>query len=162
MSSRKIVWLAVGFALSVIGASIKIPAIVGSVALDVAPALVIASLFSVSMGGVVACLGHLLSALLTGFPLGPLHLLIAVEMAVCVMIYGYLFKKGKKFIAAFVFWFGNAIISPFPFIFLFNWGFFVAIIPSLMIGAVFNIIIAQLFVQVFQKRLTSVVKRGFK
>ncbi|MGE6258175.1 ECF transporter S component [Heyndrickxia sporothermodurans] len=162
MSSRKIVWLAMGFAFSVIGAAIKIPAIVGSVALDVAPSLIIASMFSVGVGGLVACIGHLLSALLTGFPLGPLHLLIAAEMGVCVLIYGFLYKKGKKYSAAVVFWIGNALVSPLPFIFLLNWTFFVAIVPSLIIGSVFNVIIALLLVQVFQKRYAAVVKRGSK
>nr|WP_259547755.1 ECF transporter S component [Heyndrickxia oleronia] len=84
MTSKKIVWFALGFAFTVIGSLIKIPAIVGSVGLDAFPSLVIASLFSVGMGGIVAGVGHLLSALLTGFPLGPFHLLIAFEMTFCV------------------------------------------------------------------------------
>ncbi|MGE8207350.1 ECF transporter S component [Heyndrickxia sp. NPDC080065] len=160
MSSRKIVWFALGFALTVIGSSIKIPAIVGSVGLDVFPALVIASLFSVGMGGVVAGLGHLISALLTGFPLGPFHILIALEMAICVLVYGFLYHSGKKILASIVFWIGNAIISPLPFILLVSWSFFIAIVPSLMIGSAFNVIVALLFVKVFQQRLSPVMKRG--
>ncbi|GIN39212.1 MULTISPECIES: ECF transporter S component [Heyndrickxia] len=160
MTSKKIVWFALGFAFTVIGSLIKIPAIVGSVGLDAFPSLVIASLFSVGMGGIVAGVGHLLSALLTGFPLGPFHLLIAFEMTFCVLIYGYLFQAGRKKLAALMFWIGNAIISPIPFIFLLNWSFFIAMIPSLMIGAAINIAVALLFVRVFQERLSRVIKRG--
>jgi uncharacterized membrane protein len=162
MSSRKIVWLAFAFALSVIGSFIKIPAFVGTVGLDVFPSLVVASIYSVGMGGLVAGMGHLLSALLAGFPLGPLHVLVAFEMVLCVFVYGYLYKSGKKKMAAIVFWIGNAIISPLPFIFLINWTFFIAMVPSLMIGSAFNVVIAQLFVKMFQTRLLSFMKRGEK
>jgi uncharacterized membrane protein len=160
MSSKKIVWLAFAFAFSVIGSFIKIPAVVGSVGLDALPSLVVASIFSVGMGGLVAGMGHLISALLAGFPLGPLHVLIAIEMFFCVLVYGYLYKAGKKKIAAIVFWIANAIISPLPFIFLLNWTFFITLVPSLMIGSALNVVIAQLFVQIFQTRLSPITKRG--
>ncbi len=59
-----------------------------------------------------------------------------------------------------MFWIGNALISPIPFIFLLNWSFFIAMIPSLMIGAAINIVVALLFVRVFQERLFRVINRG--
>ena len=151
MSSKKIAWCGLGIALTVIGSMIKIPAIVGSVGLDAFTGLVIAGLGNIGMGAWIAAIGHLLSALLTGFPLGPFHLLIALEMALCVFVYGIFYKAGKTTIAAVAFWIGNALISPLPFIFIMDWTFFIAIVPSLMIGSALNVIIAQIFLRFIRK-----------
>jgi len=51
--------LALFIALSVIGASIKSPAVIGSVALDVFPALFSSVLIGKRTGAVVAGLGHM-------------------------------------------------------------------------------------------------------
>lgn len=128
-------------ALSVVGAMIKIPAIVGSVALDVFPALLASVLFGAGAGAVVGAFGHLLSALIGGFPLGPMHVLIAIEMAVLVWAFGSLYKK-KKLLASIVFIIGNSFVAPLPFVFLMNIGFYLGIVPSLLIGSILNTIIA--------------------
>ncbi|MBB2483142.1 ECF transporter S component [Bacillus sp. APMAM] len=151
MSSKKMTWWGLGIALTVIGSTIKIPAIVGSVGLDAFTGLVIAGLGSIGMGAWIAAIGHLLSALLTGFPLGSFHLLIALEMALCVFVFGILYKAGKKAIAAVAFWIGNALISPLPFIFIMDWTFFIAIVPSLMIGSALNVIVARVFLRFIRK-----------
>lgn len=151
MSSKNIAWWGIGIALTVIGSTIKIPAIVGSVGLDAFTGLVIAGLGSIAMGAWIAAIGHLLSALLTGFPLGSFHLLIALEMALCVFVFGILNKAGKKAIAAVAFWIGNALISPLPFIFIMDWTFFIAIVPSLMIGSALNVIVARVFLRFIRK-----------
>ncbi|EKN65719.1 hypothetical protein BABA_19041 [Neobacillus bataviensis LMG 21833] len=138
MKGKFVSWLAMFIALSVVGAALKIPAIVGSVALDAFPALLAAVLLSSGAGAMVAAFGHLLSAVLSGFPLGPMHFLIAAEMAVLVWIFGNLYKNSKKFLAAALFIVGNAIVAPIPFIFFMNKGFFLAIVPSLLIGSIIN------------------------
>src|SRR5699024_11235420 len=63
LSAKKMSLLALFIALSVIGASIKIPAVIGSVALDVFPALFASVLIGKRTGAVVAGLGHILTAL---------------------------------------------------------------------------------------------------
>ncbi|WHY02975.1 ECF transporter S component [Neobacillus sp. DY30] len=142
MKNRMLTLLALFSALSAVGAAIKIPSNVGSVAFDVFPALLAAALLGSGAGALVGALGHLLSALIAGFPLGPMHGLIAIEMAVIVFIFGVLFKKDKKISAGILFILLNTFAAPLPFIFLMNKAFYVALVPSLLIGSMINTVIA--------------------
>ncbi|WML27015.1 ECF transporter S component [Neobacillus sp. OS1-33] len=152
MKGKMVSGLAMLTALSVVGAMIKIPAIVGSVALDVFPALLAAVLFGAGAGAVVGAFGHLLSAYAGGFPLGPMHFLIAVEMAVLVLMFGCLYKN-NKWIASTLFIIGNSLVAPLPFIFLMYTGFYLGIVPSLLIGSIINTTIALIVIP----RLASLV-----
>lgn len=144
MNGKKISLLAVFIGLSVVGASLKIPAIVGSVALDVFPALMAAALFGGGAGAIVAGLGHLISALLGGMPMGPLHFVVAVEMAILAFVFAYTWKR--KWLASVLFIFGNAILAPIPFIFIYDLAFYVALMPSLLIGSILNTAVALLLI----------------
>ncbi|KMM36722.1 ECF transporter S component [Guptibacillus hwajinpoensis] len=139
MNGKRASILAIFIALSVIGAFIKIPAIVGSVALDVFPALVAAVLLGSRSGALIASFGHLLSALLVGLPLGPLHLLIAAEMAALVWLFGNLYKNNKRKLATVSFLVGNAFVAPLPFLFILGSGFYVALVPVLVVGSLLNL-----------------------
>ncbi|WP_221564985.1 ECF transporter S component [Alkalihalobacillus sp. TS-13] len=141
MTSKKLSLIALFTALSVAGATIKVPAIIGSIALDVFPALVIAILIGGSAGAIVACFGHLISALFGGMPLGPLHIMIALEMAILVWLFSKLYKNRNKVLAGFIFIIGNALIAPLPFMFLIDKPFYVSIVPSLLIGSSINAVI---------------------
>lgn len=158
MSIKKISLLALMIALSAVGASIKIPAVIDSVALDALPALLAAALLGVRAGAITGALGHLLSALIGGFPLGPMHLLIAVEMALLVWIFGVLYNRNKKILAGLVFVAGNAFVAPIPFIFIMNIGFYTAIVPSLLIGSAINTVLALILIP----RLSSVAQYVLK
>ncbi|MDE3840698.1 ECF transporter S component [Bacillus methanolicus] len=144
MFGRKIVLAALFTALSVVGASIKIPAVIGSIALDSFPALLASVLLGNGAGAVIAASGHILSALLGGMPLGPLHFLVALEMAVLVWIFGNIYRTGSKKMAGFIFLFSNAFLAPLPFLFIMGKEFFFAILPSLFIGSLFNLAAALL------------------
>jgi hypothetical protein len=139
---RKISLIALFIALSVAGASIKIPAIVSSVALDMVPALVAGAVLGGGFGATIAFLGHLLSALIGGMPLGPFHFVIALEMAVLVWSFAFIYHKKKRAIASIVFIVGNTILAPLPFLFIMGSGFYMGMLPSLFIGAVINTILA--------------------
>jgi hypothetical protein len=139
--TNKLTLLALFVSLSAAGGLIKIPAVVGSVALDSLAALLAASIIGGGFGAVTAMFGHLISSLLAGFPLGPLHLLIAVEMAGAVWLFGVIFKQSPV-IAAGLFFILNAFIAPFPFIFIISKEFYFSILPSLCIGAFLNLTIA--------------------
>jgi uncharacterized membrane protein len=158
MSIKKISLLALMIALSAVGASIKIPAVVDSVALDALPALLAAALLGIRAGAITGALGHLLSALIGGFPLGSMHVLIAVEMALLVWIFGALYHRHKKILAGIVFVVGNAFVAPIPFIFLMNIGFYTAIVPSLLIGSTINTVLALILIP----RLSSVAQYVLK
>ncbi|MBM7651305.1 ECF transporter S component [Neobacillus cucumis] len=158
MKGKTISLLGLMIALSAVGANIKIPAVIDSVALDALPALLAAAILGVRAGAITGALGHLLSALVGGFPLGPMHLLIAAEMAVLVWIFGILYKQNKKILACLVFIVGNAFIAPVPFIFLMNKGFYSAIVPSLLIGSFLNTVLAVVLIP----RLSSFTQQVLK
>ncbi|MFB7138846.1 ECF transporter S component [Gottfriedia sp. NPDC056225] len=100
MNTKRIVLLSLFIALSAILSNIKI---IYSIAFDSLPAFLAAILLSPIAGGVVGALGHLLTALTSGFPFTvPVHLFIAIQMLVIVWIYGVLFKKINKYIAMIV------------------------------------------------------------
>ncbi|MFK9090512.1 ECF transporter S component [Bacillus salipaludis] len=152
MKGKMVSSLAMLTALSAVGASIKIPAIVGSVALDIFPALIAAALLGGGAGAIVAAFGHLLSAVIGGFPLGPMHFLISAEMAVLVWLFGSLYRNSHKVTAIVLFIVGNAILAPIPFVFLLNKAFYLAIVPSLLLGSIINTGIAMVVIP----RLSSV------
>jgi hypothetical protein len=143
---RKMSLIALFIALSVIGAAIKIPAIIGSVALDVFPALLAGAFFGAVPGAIVGGFGHMVSALIGGMPLGPLHLIVAISMTLLVYIFSKLFQPGKRMLAYIIFVLGNTLIAPLPFIFILDVAFYVALVPSLLVGSLFNVIIAWLMI----------------
>ncbi|MES9682030.1 ECF transporter S component [Gottfriedia acidiceleris] len=97
MNTKRIVLLSLFIALSAVLSNIKI---VYSIAFDSLPAFLAAMLISPIAGGIVGALGHLLTAITSGFPFTvPVHLFIAIQMLVIVWIYGVLFKKMNQYIA---------------------------------------------------------------
>lgn len=87
-STKKIALLAILLALCVIGANIKI---LGSIALDSFPAFVGAVVLGPFAGALLGFFGHMISALLAGFPNTLLiHLVIAVLMALCMFVYSWI------------------------------------------------------------------------
>jgi uncharacterized membrane protein len=157
MKSRMLSLLALFSALSAVGAAIKIPSTIGSVAFDVFPALLAAALLGSGAGAIVGALGHLLSALIAGFPLGPMHVLIAIEMALLVFIFGVLYKKNKKGTASILFILANAFAAPLPFIVIMNKAFYIALVPSLLIASIINTVLALVAIP----RLKGLFKQNF-
>ncbi|PGL71818.1 ECF transporter S component [Bacillus sp. AFS055030] len=97
MNTKRIVLLSLFIALSAVLSNIKI---VYSIAFDSLPAFLAAMLISPIAGGIVGALGHLLTALTSGFPFTvPVHLFIAIQMLVIVWLFGVLFKKMNQYIA---------------------------------------------------------------
>ena len=156
MTGKRASILAMFIALSVVGALIKIPAIVGSVALDAFPALLAAVLLGSRSGALIASFGHLLSAWLVGLPLGPLHLVIAAEMAVLVWVFGILYEANKRKWAVGTFFVGNAFLAPLPFLFMLGTGFYIALVPALVIGSILNLGLAVVLIprlaMIFEKK----------
>lgn len=149
--------LALWIALAAIGGILKVPVGFGSIALDSAPAI-LASLFLGPMaGGLVAGAGHFLSALTGGFPLGPFHLIIALEMAGLTIVFALLYRKSK--VCAFIaFWLGNGLLLPLPFLLLIGQAFYITIAPSLLIGALCNIGVTILVLPKLQANFSAIYK----
>ncbi|ODG92870.1 hypothetical protein BED47_16950 [Gottfriedia luciferensis] len=97
MNTKRIVLLSLFIALSAVLSNIKIAY---SIAFDSLPAFLAAMMISPIAGGIVGALGHLLTAITSGFPFTvPVHLFIAIQMLVIVWIFGVLFKKMNQYIA---------------------------------------------------------------
>lgn len=109
---RKIVLVALFCALAYAGANLKIA---GSIAFDSAPAFLCAMLMGGLPGAAAGALGHLFSALLSGFPMTlPLHIVIAAEMGLICLLTGALVRK-----SGWPVWLGgtvalvlNAVVAP--------------------------------------------------
>ena len=94
IDAKKIALIAMFLALSYIGAHIKI---FGTVAFDSLPGFLSALLLGPLYGGIIGFLGHLLTALTSGFPLTiPLHLVIALCMALTMFVFGLVYKALKN------------------------------------------------------------------
>lgn len=132
--------LALFCALSAVGA--KFP-IYGSIALDSLPAFLAAILLGGPEGAIIGAMGHMLSALLSGFPLTiPLHLVIASEMAAICFVTGWLVNERHLPIwaAAIVTFVLNAFVSPLILIAWpgMGWGVCLTLLLPLVIGSAVN------------------------
>lgn len=143
-STRRIAYVAMLTALSIVGANLKIPSLTGTPALDSFPGFLGALLLGPMDGGLIAFLGHLLTALTAGFPLTlPLHLLIAVGMGGIASLFAFLCRYS--------WWFGgacgiclNSIVLPGIVALLPGFGkaFFLAMLLPLLVASTLNIALA--------------------
>jgi len=140
-STRRLARMALLVALCAVGSFIKIPAITGTPALDAAPGYFAALAFGAGEGALVAGIGHLLSALTVGFPLGAIHLFIAVGMAGCAAAVAGLFRIAGPW-AGFA---GGVLLNgfAFPALFIvipgFGPGFFAAMLTPLFVASAINV-----------------------
>jgi len=131
----------------IIGGHVKI---FGSIALDLAPALVGSLILDPISGMLLAFIGHLLSALLSGFPLTiAVHLIIGLMMALTLYIFGRIRHINKKNVAriivsditTFIF---NVFIAQLPLIPLLGIPTLLSLTPMLIIASAINIAVAEL------------------
>ena len=143
--ARRIARTGILIALCVVGALIKIPSPTGSVALDAAPAFLAAFAFTLPEAALVAVLGHLVSAATAGFPLSlPVHLIIAVTMAVAVAGAGWAARRANVWVGVVVGIVLNGVGAPLTLVPMFGWGFFAGMLVPLLVGAAVNVILAAL------------------
>ncbi|MEM1545917.1 MAG: ECF transporter S component [Candidatus Methanomethylicia archaeon] len=153
----RIARIAIFTSLAVIGSFIKIPSPTGTVALDSLPGYFSILAFGYIEGVVIAALGHIATSMNAGFPLGFLHILIALFMmgatSLLKLSYDYL-PKGLvigTIIAATFNGLGGFLFSPF-----FGLGLAVALTPSLMVASYVNVILASIIFQSIKRRLGNV------
>lgn len=146
---KRIARVAILVALSAVGAFIKLPSPTGTVALDSAPAFVAAAAFGPGEGAIVGALGHMFSALITGFPLGlPIHILIAVSMIVFIALFGIVARRVNIWVAIPVGIILNGIGGAALLIPIYGLGIFATLVLPLVVGSAINIIIAVAVVKV--------------
>jgi len=138
-------------AICAVGAAIKVPAFISTAALDSAPAFLGVVFLSPLLAGVAGFIGHFISALTAGFPLGPLHAIIAVEMFIVVWIFGVMHKKGMHFWKWPVALVLNGIVAPLPFYFIISPAFFWGALSSIFIATAINLIIVAVVMPILSK-----------
>jgi len=144
-NTRRIARISIFISLSAVGALVKVPSPTGTVALDACPGFFSAVTFGAREGSIVAALGHLLTAAITGFPLGlPTHFYIAVQMSIWVTLFYYISKKINLVLGAVVAIICNGILSSLLMIPIGGMGLAVALLLPLTVGSVINVIVASL------------------
>ena len=140
--TKKIAVCALFCALSAVGAQIHL---FGSIALDSLPAFLAGMLLGGMPGAIVGSLGHLLSAFSSGFPLTlPLHLVIAVEMAVVCYLTGSVARTKPLWLAAVTGFVLNALVSPLILLVWpgMGWSVCLSLLPMLVLGTAINVLAA--------------------
>lgn len=158
---RKLTYCAMLIALSGVGAMIKIQ---GSIAFDSMPGFFAALFIGPGAGAIVAGLGHLLSAMTSGFPLTmAMHLVVALEMALFGYIFGWTYKKSNGVIACIVAIFLNgpvaallavptSIVLALPFN---GWNLFKVVIVPLTVASGANVILGYMLFKVLKRRMNQ-------
>lgn len=141
VKARRLSEIAIFSALSAIGAMIPIPSPVGSIALDSFPGYFMALWRGVIGGAFVCAIGHLLSSLRAGFPLGLMHIPIALLMASVGAITAIMKKRfGVVVGLSFGVMINTAgVVLAVP---VLGWGIVPILLPILFVASIVNAIIA--------------------
>lgn len=145
-------------ALSAIGALIKVQ---GSIAFDSLPGFFAALFISPMAGALVAALGHMLTAVTSGFPLTiPMHIMLMLVMGIIAYIFGIFEKKTNGFIACLVAtilngpistliaaYFAKLLGSPFNGIVMFS-----ALVVPLTVASAVNIVLAYILYKTIDRK----------
>lgn len=158
-TTSKLVYIAMFVALSFIGSLIKIQ---GTIALDSMSAFFASLYLGPLAGALVGALGHLLTSLTSGFPLTlPIHLIVMVQMAIVVYIFGFIYKRFNGILAAIVGIILNGlgavlILAPITTILglpLSGKAFVYAMVVPLTLASAVNIILAYMIFKIIKKVL---------
>lgn len=140
---KRISTLAIFIALSAVGSLIKIPSPVGTLALDSAPGYFVALAFGGVQGALVIAVGHILTSAVVGFPLTiPVHMFIAIQMALWALAFRWVHDKIGMLGATIVATVLNGVVSSFSMIFMGGLGAVLGVMPFLVVGSAINIVIA--------------------
>ena len=149
---KRVAYISIFIALSAVGAMIKIPSPVGSIALDSASGYFCALAFGFPEGILVIAIGHVLTSGVVGFPLGlPLHLFISVQMALWAAAYRWLNQRFGLIAASVVTVFLNGVISSFTMIFIGGMGAAIGLMPFLLVGSLANIALAAISYRIIKR-----------
>lgn len=149
---KRVARMAIFVALSAVGAFIKIPSPTGTVAFDSFPGYFSAVSFGWSEGAIVAAIGHMLTAATTGFPLSvPIHLLVAVEMALFAAAYWWTNRRLGLIPAVIVAVILNGVVAAFIMIPIGGMGMALGLLLPLIVGSAANIIISAVAYTIVKK-----------
>jgi len=158
MTTRRLTYFALFIALSAVLANVKF---MGSIALDSLPAFFAAVFMGPIAGGFIGLLGHLISAMLSGFPLTwPIHTVIAALMFISVYIFGRIYPHVNQAISFIVGVFFNAVLSTFISVWVmglmngtgFNMALVKMLMPTLLIASSISVALAVMLIELLRRR----------
>lgn len=130
-------------ALSLAGALVKIPSLLGTPALDSAPSYLAALAFGGTEGALVAALGHLATALYAGFPLSlPIHLAVTGLMALAALATAWAYRRWGLLAGIVAGVLVNGLLAPAALIPVLGLPFFQAATPVLLVASGLNLALA--------------------
>lgn len=142
-------------ALAVVGSFIKIPVPPGTAALDSTAAFVSIAFLPAPFAAAAGAIGHIATALTSGFPLSlPIHLLIAVEMAIVAGVAAVFYKKGMRKISWAWIIIANGLLSPLPYYFIISPAMYVAVAPGIFLATLVNVVVACILLPILHKVLS--------
>lgn len=144
-NNRKLVLIALFVAISYIGALIKLPGPMSTIALDSFAGYLAGLVLGGTYGGFVALIAHLFVSMTSGFPLSvPVHVIISIMMFLSVFSYSKLSKKYNIFISSIVGVTINGLLMPLALMILpfMDKVFLISLIPILVIASLTNIILS--------------------
>ncbi|MBM7616423.1 ECF transporter S component [Alkaliphilus hydrothermalis] len=144
-STKKMVWMGMLIALSFVGANIKIPGPYQSIALDSLPAFLGALMLGGSAGAIIGFLGHMLTAATAGFYMTlPVHIIVAVTMAITMVGFSFAYRKTNLVVAGIVGIILNGVGAPLILLLMpkFGWPFFMGIVPFLLVASGVNVLLS--------------------
>ena len=134
--------MAMLIALSAVGSLIKV---FNTVAFDSMPGYFAALFLGGWQGALVIALGHMLTALTSGFVLGiPIHIYVAAQMAVYSYLFRFFYDRFNIYVGVIVATILNGPVSALLMVPIFGWGFFVAWVGPLTVASFVNILLAAL------------------
>jgi uncharacterized membrane protein len=138
--------IAIFSALTVVGSFIKTPSPIPSVAFDSTPGFFAALYFGALDGGLVCGIGHIVTSVMSGFPLGIYHIPIALGMALAGIAMALVNRLNKKwgFIPAIIVGVAINTASVVFAVPVITWAGALAFTPTLMFGALLNAIVSAL------------------
>lgn len=158
-TTKKLVYMAVLIALSFVGSMVKIQ---GSIALDSMPGFLAALLLGPIEGALVGLIGHLITALTSGFPHTiVVHLIIGVAMGLTAYVFAYIYKRFNPILAVIV----GTIING-PLLLLLLWpitslvglalhgkAFFLTLLIPLSLASAVNLVLAAIVYKLLKARI---------
>ena len=143
-STQRIARLSIFTTLTIVGSFIHLPSPIQSVAFDSSPGFFAALYFVIWEGALISGIGHMVTSIISGFPLGVYHLPIAFSMALAGGTIGLINKLNKKwgFIPAIILGIAVNTASVVLVVPLIGWAGAIAFIPSLLLSASLNGILA--------------------
>lgn len=155
----KLVYISILIAISFIGSLIKIQ---GTIALDSMPGFFAALFLGPVAGALVGSIGHLLTAFTSGFPLTlPIHMIIALQMAVFIYIFGWVYEKTNEVLASILAIVLNGLVAVIMLAPVTIWfglplsgkAFIYAMVGPLTLASAVNIILACIVYKIIKSRV---------